>query len=286
MEVLAGFAARLSGLPWIFTERSSHGAYPDGWRSRLHIQMGRMATAIVANSAEGERFWAERGASGVPRRLIPNALPIAEIASTPPAVGDHLNVAPDRRIVLFVGRFSPEKNLSTLVRALSMVSPHLNIIGVLAGVGPDHEKIAQEAKALNMGEQIRLPGYVNNVWGLMKKADVFVSPAFFEGRPNTVLEAMACGCPLILSDIPAHRELVSGEAALFTKADRPEELAQAISRTLEDPSAATARARVARNIVDRYTVDRMAKDYDSLYRTIAAGRTDSVAAERRRAPIQ
>ena len=52
------------------------------------------------------------------------------------------------------------------------------------------------------------------MWPLLKRADFLVSTSLFEGEPNAVLEAMECGCPLVVSDIPAHRELL-GEDALY-----------------------------------------------------------------------
>ncbi len=54
-----------------------------------------------------------------------------------------------------------------------------------------------------------------SVWALMKKASVFVSLSAYEGCPNTVMEAMACGCPIIVSDIPEHREILDEQSALF-----------------------------------------------------------------------
>ena len=62
----------------------------------------------------------------------------------------------------------------------------------------------------------------------MKLAGVLVSTSRYEGRPNVIAEAMACGCPLALSDIPEHRELVPKDAALFFSAD--EEAAATRSR--------------------------------------------------------
>jgi glycosyltransferase involved in cell wall biosynthesis len=106
----------------------------------------------------------------------------------------------------------------------------------------------------------------------MKRADVFVATSLFEGQPNAVLEAMACGCPLVVSDIPAHRELLDETTALLVNPHKADALAEAILDVLSAPAAALARARKARAGVASLSIPSVARRYAELYESVLAAR--------------
>jgi glycosyltransferase involved in cell wall biosynthesis len=116
-------------------------------------------------------------------------------------------------------------------------------------------------------------GYVDNLWELMKRANAFVSLSRCEGCPNVVLEAMACECPLIVSDIPAHREMLAEKEALFVKLDDPEAAARAILSTLTDTAATQARAESAgANVNQRPSLEVAARKHEAAYREMIESR--------------
>jgi glycosyltransferase involved in cell wall biosynthesis len=100
----------------------------------------------------------------------------------------------------------------------------------------------------------------------MKSAAVFVSVSYVEGQPNTVMEAMACGCPLVVSDIPMHRDLLDERSALLVDPRDPHAIADAIGACLDDPGAARTRADEARRRAAAFSVSAMAERYERLYR--------------------
>jgi len=114
------------------------------------------------------------------------------------------------------------------------------------------------------------PGYVRHLSSWMKTANVFVFPSTAEGCPNVVLEAMACSCPLVVSDIPAHREILAADCALLIPPERHEALADAIIQTLVDAEAALLRAQIARERVSQWSVDVMACHYHDIYLELLA----------------
>jgi glycosyltransferase involved in cell wall biosynthesis len=102
----------------------------------------------------------------------------------------------------------------------------------------------------------------------MKRADTLVSTSLFEGSPNVVLEAMACACPLVVSDIPAHRELLDEETAILVDPHNPRSVADGILQALSDRSAAARRAAAAQMRVQRYSLASVARQYRDLYQDL------------------
>ena len=194
MEVAGGIAARLSGKPWVFSERAAPEAYRPGCKTWLRVKVAEWSTAIVSNSATGDRYWQTRTGVSVKRYVIPNGLPLEQIAATPVAANDDADVKADRPLVLMAGRFEPEKNIDTLVRAIRLVSEMRPVQALLCGDGSLRGSIAQLIHDEGLADCIRLKGFVAHLWSLMKRTDVLVSSSVFEGSPNVVLEAIACGC--------------------------------------------------------------------------------------------
>lgn len=277
METLGGLAAALTGTPWVFSERSSEGCYPPTWKNRLRIRVAKFANAIVSNSEAGDRYWQPRVGSGVRRFMIPNGLPLDEIAAAEPARDNHTAPGPDVPIILSAGRIDEGKNLSTFVHAVSLLAAERSIHAVCCGDGPLRPLIEQLIEDRGLTGRMVLPGYVPNLWSWMKRAHVLVSTSRFEGRPNVLLEAMACGCPLVVSDISAHREILDDRSALFVNPDDPEDVAGAIRSVLDNPSAAEQRAIVARGRVAHFSTGATARMYMDVYREIAERDTPSRA---------
>ncbi|HEX6177589.1 MAG TPA: glycosyltransferase, partial [Thermoanaerobaculia bacterium] len=225
--------------------------------------LGRFATAIVANSSGGFSFW--RGSKAA-HFVVPNALALDEIAAAP---RDETDFGASR-VILFVGRLDVEKNLSNLVAALRDVIEQRDAVALLCGVGPKEDEVRADIEQAGYTDRIRLLGYTDRVWSLMKRADVLVAPSWFEGHPNVVMEAAAAGCPLVLSDIPAHRECLD-DAALFAAPEDPKALARAILQALDDPADARARAERARTIAAGWSIERAAAAHLRIYEGMARG---------------
>jgi glycosyltransferase involved in cell wall biosynthesis len=271
MEVIGGLVSEIFRTPWIISERSSVLAYPRTMKNRLRIAIARTADAIVSNSSAGNDFWASRGSRHTSRFVIPNALPLEEMDAARSGVPAGLPIAPGDAVVLFAGRFGPEKNIDVLLGALRDVVKRPRTIAVLCGDGPLRADVQRAIAAGNLAGRILTPGYVEGIWPLMKRADVMVSVGLFEGRPNTVLEAMACGRPLVVSDIPAHREFLDERSALLVDAGDVAAIREAVLGTLDDPRSALERASIARSLTAQWSIAGAAAAYDRVYRDVLAG---------------
>jgi glycosyltransferase involved in cell wall biosynthesis len=258
MDVLGGMAALLTRSRWIVSERSSGAHYPADAKHWLRRTIGRHADAVVANSPGGLSFWSSSRARPF---VVPNAVPLEEIAATPADAGDF----GASKVILFVGRLDREKNLENLIAALSDVVKQRDAVALLCGSGPTESSVRESIDSVHCSDRIRLLGFTDRVLALMKRADVLVAPSWFEGNPNAVIEAAASRCPLVLSDIPAHRAFLSDDEALFAPPDDPAAIAGAVLQTLDDPIAAQRRAEAARAAAMTHSIASVSAAYLQIY---------------------
>jgi glycosyltransferase involved in cell wall biosynthesis len=272
MDILGGMAALITGTPFLMTERTVAGTYAGLWKENLRFWMGRRAALIVANSPGGREYWLSRKHPNT-IKVVPNAVPVEEIREALPVRREICGVGENTEILLFAGRYSAEKNLATLLDALFLVvSERSAAIALLFGVGPLKNELVAQLKRHHMEDRIRIMDYSEQLWSWMKRASVFVSISHFEGSPNTVCEAAAAGCPLVLSDIPPHRQLLGEDAALLVPLDAPREIANGILDVLCNPESAKRRAKSAYAKVSSFTVNSVTDKYLDLYNLILAKR--------------
>jgi glycosyltransferase involved in cell wall biosynthesis len=273
MDVLGGIAARMSSVPWVLSERSSPACYVNGWKNRFRRAIGAGASAIVANSVVGLDYW-NGPSEAARRRTIPNIVPLDAIAAAPPAALDPADVlASVGQLVVSAGRFEPEKNWMLLIEALSRtLSRRGGVHAVIFGEGSQREAMLRAVSDSGQAGRIHIRRYTNDLWGWLKRAAVYVSVSHFEGSPNVLLEAIACKRPVVVSDIPGHRELLSDIEADFVPTNSATAVADALERNLSDTQAVVARVRKAYDRVQQWSAAGIAEQYDAVYREIAPAR--------------
>jgi glycosyltransferase involved in cell wall biosynthesis len=272
MDVLGGLAAIACRVPWILSERASSKGYPTTAKNWLRALLAARADAIVCNSGEGRRYWCASRGHVRNLREIPNPVPIEEIDRVERATDEELQVLSGGKVVLFVGRLLPQKNLDSLVPALALAAGRAPFAVRICGEG-DRATLDRLIRAHGLGERTWVTGYQPRAWAWMKRADLFITLSRFEGHPNTTLEAAACGCPLILSDIVSHRELFDEGSALLVRSERAHEVADAIVRTLARNPETEARARRARERVANRSLALAGRSWDDVYRSVLGERT-------------
>ncbi len=268
MDVFGGVAAKLAGVPFVLSERSSAMAYPASWKNWLREWLGEQATAIVANSECGAMYWRSR-TRGEVLHVIRNGLPLERIRASNPADPAQVGLPADVRLILFAGRLNPEKNIETLLDALeSILEMFPDCAALLFGDGPLRASLLDRIERMRARTRVRLLGFTDDLWRWMCRASVFVSLSRFEGNPNAALEAMAIGCPLVVSDISAHREILDESMAHLCDGGSVLGVAAAIQSVLENPSAAATRAALACARASHWSIAETARQYVDLYKTL------------------
>ena len=140
------------------------------------------------------------------------------------------------KIILAAGRLAEQKNFLMLIRAFAEVKSQLDARLILLGEGPQREQICDLINSLNIEELVSMPGWVDNPYSYMGKADLFVLSSSREGCPNVLLEALACGCPVVSTDCPSGPSeiLEHGRWGRLVPVNDQTALAEAIIATLDD----------------------------------------------------
>lgn len=180
---------------------------------------------------------------------------------------------PTDRFLLFVGGADPRKNHQTLLRAYARL-PYLQASHSVVLVGdPVHRfgDMRQTARTLGIESRVVCTGRlsVTDMIGLYSNADVFVFPSLYEGFGLPVLEAMACGAPVITSSTTSLPE-VAGDAALLMKPDDVEGLADAMWRVVEQPPLRDRLQALGFERVKQFTWERAARMTLALYRELCS----------------
>lgn len=139
-------------------------------------------------------------------------------------------------VILGVGEFTKQKDFLTLIRAFSIVLQDREARLVLLGKGPQREAIEAEIKQLGLKEFVCLPGFVENPYKYMAKANVFVLSSRWEGCPNVLIEALACGVSVVSTDCPnGPKEILEdGKWGQLIPVEDTKAMAKAIHDTIDN----------------------------------------------------
>ena len=212
------------------------------------------------------RFMAEKmaqaGVYAERLRCVPHFVDASVIDAKPKPGGE----------VLYVGRLAREKGVDVLIRAVSRLDPRTSL--VIAGDGPERPALTRLAESVAPG-RVRFCGRVPraDVLALSRSCAVAVLPArWYENQPMSVLEAFACGVPVVASDLGGLPELIRpGVDGELVPADDSSALAAVLQELLADPDHAYAMGRAARaRVLDEFSPEAHLKRLEVVYEEAAA----------------
>ena len=259
----SGYVAMKLGLPYIISLRGSDVPFYNSRFAladkllfkRLSGRVWKHAEKVVANS-EGLRRLANHSHPEIPIAVIPNGVDVDTFTPV-----DGIPAARSDVHIVSTGRLINRKGYDLLIKAVAGL-PRIRI--TLAGEGPAKESLAILAR--DHGVRIDFPGVVEHerISALLQSADIFVLPSRNEGMSNSVLEAMACGLPVITTDVGGSRELIDGNGRVIPR-DNYMELRRAIQFYLDNPDHLGEHGRLSRSIAESMGWEKVAEKYFHMY---------------------
>jgi glycosyltransferase involved in cell wall biosynthesis len=240
----------------------------------------RRADGFVAITAGIVEEYARHGVSSASIRPIPNSVdtnrfrPVAAVHKT--ALRQRLRLPATDIIICYTGRLVRYKGLPLLLRvAHEIQQAHRNVGFVLIGSGGldihNCEAALKEYIAVNALEAcVHFAGEVPNVQEYLQASDAFVLPTEDDAFPLALIEAMACGLPVVATSVGGIPEIVSHDrTGLLVQAGHRQELHDALQRVMTDRALSTSLGHAARaTVVDRYSRETIASRYVELFASL------------------
>jgi len=190
-----------------------------------------------------------------------------------------LGVITDGPVFVFVGRLSKIKGIVLLLDGFALFyqeAPEARLL--IAGDGEEREGLRNRISSMGLKEMVRLLGNVahNRLPQILNAADIFVLTSVAEGVPNAILEAMACGLPVVATNVGGIHEVVkSGVNGFLIDTRQSRDVAIALKQTIEKREALGQGAIVT--IKKNYSIESVAKKTDRLFKEVVASQTVSSA---------
>jgi glycosyltransferase involved in cell wall biosynthesis len=179
------------------------------------------------------------------------------------------------RTVVCVTRLTYQKGVDVLLHAWQLVhaqAPAARL--VIVGTGPLQGQLEHLAKALGVASTVEFAGLQSDVPAQLHRGRLAVLASRWEGMPNAVLEAMACGLPCVATRVSGSEDIIQhGVNGLLVEPEDHEGLAQTLLTLLQNPALAQAYGRAARATIEQYyALDRITDQYVTLYEQLAYSR--------------
>jgi len=178
-------------------------------------------------------------------------------------------------VILGAGRLIQQKDFQTLLRAFAILRAKRKARLIILGEGKKRSELQSLAQDLGIANDVEMPGFVSNPYQYMANASVFTLTSLYEGLPGVLIQAMACGCPVISSDCPGGSAeiLEHGKYGRLVPVKDPEALADAINSVLDKmPDRDLLRERAS-----QFSVEHATQQYIDYLDNVVARRASGVA---------
>jgi glycosyltransferase involved in cell wall biosynthesis len=222
-----------TGIPVIVTEHTDPKSQPAPMPFRLAGRASYRWCSFLVSASHGvdSQFpWIPQ----VRRRVIPNPLPLD--------IDDMRGASPewrpprDTKVIVSMGRLRRFKGFDVLVEAFSKVSgDYAEWDLVILGEGPERLSLEAKVSGLGLVDRVHLPGNQGNPFAILEQCDVFALASRFEGFGNVIVEAMACGLPVVVTDCESGPRdiIIDGDNGLLVPVDDPNRLAEGLKRLMD-----------------------------------------------------
>jgi sugar transferase (PEP-CTERM/EpsH1 system associated) len=272
---LAGWAAGVKGI--VHTDHGRH--VPDKRSARWEDRLASVGIdTVVGVSAELTEYLAAR--VGVPRRKLQTIVNGVDTQRFSPWLPERrrirrreLGLEEKDAIVGTVCRLDPVKNIELMIRSLPDIRRKVSGAKLLViGDGPCRDRLLRYARETGMERHAVFLGSREDTENFFPIFDVYACTSLSEGTSMTILEAMACGIPVVASDVGGNRRLVDEKSGILFPLTEPDRWVQAVARLLEDREMALRMGGLGRLKAEtEFNVDAAVARYETLYRKLHRG---------------
>jgi N-acetyl-alpha-D-glucosaminyl L-malate synthase BshA len=279
-SALWSLAGKILGIPVVVT---SHGydIQKDkdiGYGARLNRKIAiitwltlKLIDIHVVVSKRMIKDAVEAGSNPSKIRVVYNGIDIRKVSS----LGDtdiikRYGIHKEDFVILYLGRLHPKKCPEDVVKAFPKIVQKVpNAKLVIAGKGSEKAKLEKLVKKLKLQDKVVFTGFVseNEKWSLLKRCDVFVLPSIVEAFGIALIEAMACGKPVIATNVGPFPEIIrDGETGILIPVHSPNHLAEAVINLSQDDRKRVHIGKKAKEEVEnRFNISKIANNYLKIY---------------------
>ena len=266
-------AAKLAQIPVVVANEHNVDEWKNFFQRSVDRALSRITDRIIAVSERVKKFYVEE--VGIP----PGRITVLYNGVDLERFDKKVNVMEKRKelglplhsiIVGSVGRLHPQKNYFNFIKAISLIVKKFSRVHfLLVGGGPLKERLKRFSRTLGLEEKISFLGERKDIEEIYPVMDIFVLSSDREGFPITILEAMACGLPVVATRVGGvEEEVEEGKTAFLVPPANSEALAEAITKLISSPSLRKEMGKKGKERVKLFRIEKMVERTEKLYREL------------------
>lgn len=253
-----------------YLKHFEHNVFRKVWLRWVFGFFCRFADRIVVAST-GMKEECVRDYQAIPENVevIPNSIDIHDIKKKADEAID-ITIPPGFRVIATAGRLEREKNMPILLKAFSEIRKREKVKLLVIGDGSEKNSFEILSDELDIRRDVMFVGYQNNIYKFISKADIFVHTCLFEGFANVIVEAMACGVPVVAVNCPyGPRDIIEhGVNGLLVPIQSEGSLVEALSTLLNNEQLRKDMSRRGLTRSLDFAVDTMVISYQNFFEKI------------------
>jgi glycosyltransferase involved in cell wall biosynthesis len=262
-------AAIAAGVPRVFGGERCVDPWKQWHQLAIDRYLAKRCEAIVANSSGVADFYASKGIARNKFHIIPNGIgPMPPSDCTREQLLAELGLPAGTRLIGSINRLWPQKRVKDVIWAADLLKVVRDDVHLLViGDGPHRARLLRYRDQVQIADRVHFLGARDDVPRLLPHFDCLWLASSYEGQSNAIMEAMACGVPVVATNIPGNRDLVvHGETGYLVPIGDRAAIARHTNRLLNDAALAERLGTAGRmRIEQEFSVDRMVAAYATLY---------------------
>jgi glycosyltransferase involved in cell wall biosynthesis len=238
----------------------------------LRAGCARSDLIVAASQGVAEDLVASFGVRSRCVQVVPNPVDLAAVAAAAQApLDEELCARWKHPVIVAAGRLAVAKNYPLLIEAFALLRKRVPASLFILGTGGEQAALQQMIHTRGLADSVHLCGFQSNPWKYIARADVFALTSHYEGFGNVVVEAMACGVPVVATSSPGTRDIVSsGADGLLVERHEPAAVAAALAQIIGDGDLRQRIVETARRKAERYRIESVALTYDRVLTGVLA----------------